>query len=139
MSAPTVQAWLPARFWRDHVERGLPGGERVAGRDRRVLVRLTADDISSLRGDAMQYRDPQGWTEHTKRTTCRWARSMLRALEKVHPPIEGSVWCGVHGGVHAHSSDPYEYGYALSGEEPECGPDDWRQVLIGGPAGPGED
>ena len=45
--------------------------------------------------------------------------------------VEGDVWCDVHGCIHAESNDPYEYAYAATGEEPECGPKDWRKLWIG--------
>ena len=46
--------------------------------------------------------------------------------------IEDQVWCDVHGCIHDKTIDPYEYGYAHTGEEPECHPIDWRKLWIGG-------
>ena len=45
-----------------------------------------------------------------------------------------NVYCEVHGCIHEATRDPYDYGYTQSGEEPECGPDDWRKLWIGAPA-----
>jgi len=45
--------------------------------------------------------------------------------------IEEEVWCEFHGCIHEKTTDPYQYGYAESGEEPECGPQDWKRVWIG--------
>ena len=45
--------------------------------------------------------------------------------------IEGRVWCSVHNCTHDQTSDPYDYGYRLSGETPECGPKDWRKLWVG--------
>jgi len=46
--------------------------------------------------------------------------------------IEDEVYCDVHGCIHDKTTDPYNYHFALSGEESECGPDDWRKLWIGG-------
>jgi hypothetical protein len=45
--------------------------------------------------------------------------------------VDGEVWCEVHGCVHDQTTDPYGYEYALSGEEPECSPSDWRRLWAG--------
>ena len=52
--------------------------------------------------------------------------------------IDDEVWCEVHGCIHAKSTDPYVYGYYLTGEKPECQPSDWRKLWIGGLANPKE-
>jgi len=49
------------------------------------------------------------------------------ALQK----IEGEVWCDVHGCIHEKTTDPYDYGYAVTGQEPECQPSDWRRLWMG--------
>jgi len=46
--------------------------------------------------------------------------------------IDDEIWCAVHGCIHERSTDPYVYGYELTGEEPECQPSDWRKLWIGG-------
>jgi len=38
---------------------------------------------------------------------------------------EHEIWCDFHGCIHDKSEDPYEMG------EPECGPEDWRNLWIG--------
>jgi len=43
-------------------------------------------------------------------------------------PAEGEVYCLYHGCVHDETTDPYNYGYAESGERPECLPEDWRRL-----------
>lgn len=43
-----------------------------------------------------------------------------------------NIYCEVHGGIHEKDTDPYRYGYDESGEEPECGPVDWRNIWVGG-------
>jgi hypothetical protein len=45
------------------------------------------------------------------------------------------IWCEVHGCVHEPTRDPYQYGYAETGDVPECGPEDWRALWVGGPSG----
>ena len=45
--------------------------------------------------------------------------------------VEGEVYCDVHCCIHAATTDPYDYGYAESGEKPECGPLDWRKLWAG--------
>lgn len=45
--------------------------------------------------------------------------------------VAGVVYCDVHGCIHAETVDPYDYGYAESGEAPECSPVDWRIVRVG--------
>ena len=45
--------------------------------------------------------------------------------------MEHDVYCDVHGCVHTKDTAPYDYG-VLEGEEPECGPKDWRKLWIGG-------
>jgi len=47
--------------------------------------------------------------------------------------VEDQVWCEVHGSIHDETIDPYNYGYDETGEEPECGPEDWRVLWIGAP------
>lgn len=42
-----------------------------------------------------------------------------------------NIYCDVHGDIHEKSSDPYNYGYAESGEEPECGEENWKNIWIG--------
>jgi hypothetical protein len=46
--------------------------------------------------------------------------------------LNDSVWCEVHGEIHDATEDPYRYGYAESGETPECGAAEWRKVWAGG-------
>jgi len=60
-------------------------------------------------------------------TTKRGPRKGKPNLEKV----DGEVYCEMHGCVHAQTTDPYDYGYAESGETPECGPSDWRVLWAG--------
>jgi len=45
--------------------------------------------------------------------------------------LEGEIWCDVHGCTHAETNDPYDYCYALAGEEPECDRPDWHILWIG--------
>lgn len=45
--------------------------------------------------------------------------------------IEDQIYCDVHGCIHEKKRDPYEYGYAVTNEEPECGPEDWRKLWAG--------
>ena len=45
--------------------------------------------------------------------------------------VEGEIYCENHGTVHEETNDPYQYGYELSGETPECGPQDWRKLWLG--------
>jgi hypothetical protein len=45
--------------------------------------------------------------------------------------VEGEVWCDVHCCIHDRTTDPYDYGYAATDEEPECGPTDWRKLWVG--------
>ena len=42
--------------------------------------------------------------------------------------VEGEVYCTVHGGIHRRTNDPYDYGYAETGETPECEEQDWRTL-----------
>lgn len=44
---------------------------------------------------------------------------------------EGEIYCEYHGCIHDTTVDPYDYGYAESGEEPECGPEDWYILWVG--------
>ncbi len=46
--------------------------------------------------------------------------------------LNDSVWCEVHGEIHDAIEDPYQYGYAESGETPECGAAEWRKIWAGG-------
>lgn len=46
-------------------------------------------------------------------------------------PVDAEIWCDIHTCVHEETTDPYDYGYKLSGEEPECGPKDWHKLWIG--------
>jgi hypothetical protein len=41
------------------------------------------------------------------------------------------IYCEIHTCIHDWTSDPYEYGYELSGEEPECSEKDWRILWVG--------
>ena len=50
--------------------------------------------------------------------------------------VEDEIYCEVHCTVHRETIDPYDYGYELSGETPECGPGDWRKLWIGGVVDP---
>ena len=43
--------------------------------------------------------------------------------------IEDQVYCEIHTTLHDKTLDPYDYG----DEIPECGPEHWRKVWIGGP------
>lgn len=66
-----------------------------------------------------------GMYHHSK--TKRGPRKGRPSLERV----DGEVYCDVHGCVHGETTDPYDYGYAESGETPECGPVDWRVLWSG--------
>jgi len=46
--------------------------------------------------------------------------------------IKGEIWCDVHGCIHDAVIDPWCYGYAETGQEPECNPMEWRKLWIGG-------
>jgi len=43
-------------------------------------------------------------------------------------PVEGVVWCGMHGEIHGETPDPNGYGRDCFGVYPECGPRDWSTV-----------
>ena len=58
-------------------------------------------------------------------------RTMLPYIGWGETRIEGEIWCEVHCCVHAETIDPYGYGYAESGEDPECCPSNWRKLWIG--------
>lgn len=45
--------------------------------------------------------------------------------------IEGEIWCNIHGCIHDEKTDPYQYGFAETGEKPECGPGVWRRLWAG--------
>ncbi len=53
--------------------------------------------------------------------------------------VEDEIYCEVHTCIHDANTDPYGYGYAQSGETPECGPDDWRKLWIGRVVDKGDD
>ena len=45
--------------------------------------------------------------------------------------VSGQIWCEIHGTVHEATTDPYDYGYADTGEQPECDERDWRRLWTG--------
>ena len=51
---------LPAKFWNDHAERGLPAGELSSESGNLVWIVATEDEIKEILSDAKFYSDPWG-------------------------------------------------------------------------------
>jgi hypothetical protein len=57
----TYDIWLPERFWTDHIERDLEGGEAIDCKKHLILVRATVTDLRELLSDATHYEDCTSW------------------------------------------------------------------------------
>ena len=53
----------------------------------------------------------------------------INGLVRRFEPMDGYVWCDIHGCIHDETHDPYDYG--VSADDAECGPSDWRKLWAG--------
>lgn len=83
---PTVTVDLPARFYFDHEQRGLPSGRlvKMLSSERVVRVELDRAGYDDLLDDALHYNHPEYWEEY--RGLVLSARAVIKRLEKADRP-----------------------------------------------------
>ena len=80
---------LPARFWNDHAERGLPSGQYVRKQGTYVVVNVTKEELAEILSDAQYYGWDVDCAPHSlirsARTTCEFIKDAYKRLGIPYP------------------------------------------------------